>query len=101
MNVDLLEQAPPKLYSCRDTAALLGITEQTLRVMRNEHRGPEYVRFGRRIKYTAESLRDYIDSLEKGYVLPLSDPEVVYPTIAVDSLEEAQARAAKLREKDE
>lgn len=60
------------LLDDKETAALLGLSPQTLRGWRHESgrrgelRGPRYVRLGARsIRYRMSDLRDYLDTCQR------------------------------------
>lgn len=50
-----------KLLTSKQVAALLQITERTLKQMKKEERGPVPTYVGRLIRYTPDSVRAYIN----------------------------------------
>ena len=49
--------------SSTDAARLLGLSEKTMRNMRSEMRGPEYVKRGGRVRYPLENLASIVPAL--------------------------------------
>jgi len=54
--------SPPKYQTTRDTAALLGVTERWLQKLRMSGDGPEFVKFGRAVRYDADAVRAWAAS---------------------------------------
>ena len=50
------------LMPAKDVAALFDKTEASLAQWRYEHRGPKYVRVGRKIFYRRQDVQAYIDA---------------------------------------
>ncbi len=50
----------------REVAAQLSVTPATLRKWRLQGRGPEFIRYGRAIRYLAASVESWIASRPKG-----------------------------------
>lgn len=48
------------LYAPDETAELLGLSKQTLAKWRMEGTGPKFLKFGNRVRYPEETIRDYI-----------------------------------------
>lgn len=57
--IDLLQEEHGYNLPPEQAAKFLGTTKGALAVRRHEGTGPDYVRFGRSIKYPADSLVDY------------------------------------------
>jgi hypothetical protein len=51
-----------QMMNDRQAAKLLNIGLQTLRNWRSQHRGPDYIKIGRSIRYNATDLRKFIKS---------------------------------------
>jgi predicted DNA-binding transcriptional regulator AlpA len=51
-----------KLITPAETAAMLGLQEETLNVWRCKKKGPSYTKIGSRVMYRAEDLQSYIES---------------------------------------
>ena len=49
----------PGLINERQAAQRLGLAVQTLRNWRSQGRGPEYIRFGRAIRYNPQALQNF------------------------------------------
>jgi hypothetical protein len=54
------------LYDDTETAIVLGVSTETLKLWRREGRGPAWVRLGdsKLVRYTFDALRDYVATLE-------------------------------------
>jgi hypothetical protein len=62
------------LFDERETAIILGVSGETLKLWRREGRGPAWVRLGNSkvVRYTIDALRDYVAALQpEQAVLPV------------------------------
>jgi predicted DNA-binding transcriptional regulator AlpA len=55
------------LLNFREAAMLLSMSEQSLRDLVHKGQGPENVRRGKRVCFTQEGLRKYVDKLPREY----------------------------------
>jgi len=56
---------PPQLNKPTVTGLILGVTTQTLANWRHAGRGPKWVKLGSAVRYSDESLRDFIEANTK------------------------------------
>lgn len=57
---------PPRLLSEAEAAEYLGISERTLRRLRDQGRAPVHTRVGRQVRYSLATINAYLNARAKG-----------------------------------
>ena len=60
VNAERAERMPPRLWSVRETAALLGLPVATLYRWRQHGTGPRAYRVGRHLRYDPDEIRRWL-----------------------------------------
>ncbi|TBR39267.1 MULTISPECIES: helix-turn-helix domain-containing protein [Dyella] len=47
-------------YSTKEAAGILKLSPRTLENLRNKRQGPDFIKFGSRVLYSEEALKDYV-----------------------------------------
>ena len=81
--------ALPRLFDTRQVASYLGVTDMTVKTMRQQGRGPHYCKCGGRIWYRADEVLQWLDEIT---VTP--PPERRHRTYVPKKIEEIKEKIA-------